>query len=252
MSWQKQTSEPLYPDLHWSRPVNKAHAGKLLIIGGNTQGFSSVSFAQQETLQAGIGESRIVVPSSLKKYLGLQLDTEYVDSTSIGSLSRGSLPAIVSYMHWADATWIAGDIGKNSETNLLVEDIVQKTDGRLILSRDAIDQFYANPSLILDRDQTLVCCDVTQIQKLSSKYGPLTITSNMGIIQLAEFLQSFTETINAHVVLHTDDKILIGVNGEVVSSAATVEHPLSAQVVWWTQFPSKPLESLTAALVDAS
>ena len=53
--WQKQADEPLFPDILWSRPENKAGAGKLAIVGGNAHAFSAPGMAYDMTLQAGAG-----------------------------------------------------------------------------------------------------------------------------------------------------------------------------------------------------
>jgi hypothetical protein len=35
-NWLKQAQDkPLFADLMWSRPENRIHAGKILIVGGN-------------------------------------------------------------------------------------------------------------------------------------------------------------------------------------------------------------------------
>ena len=52
MSLQKQTkAKPFFPDLLWSRPENKFHAGKLLIVGGNAQ--AALAPAQAYMLATG-------------------------------------------------------------------------------------------------------------------------------------------------------------------------------------------------------
>ena len=54
--WHIQTTEkPLFPDIEWNRPEQRAHAGKLVIIGGNKLGFTAISeaYAVAEKLGAG-------------------------------------------------------------------------------------------------------------------------------------------------------------------------------------------------------
>ena len=65
--WKKQTPDkPLFPDLLWSRPRNRAHAGKLLIVGGNAHGFAAAAEAYAEASKAGVGAAGVIIPDSLQ------------------------------------------------------------------------------------------------------------------------------------------------------------------------------------------
>jgi NAD(P)H-hydrate repair Nnr-like enzyme with NAD(P)H-hydrate dehydratase domain len=59
--WQKQaSSKPLFDDLLWSRPEQKALAGKLLIIGGNSHAIAAPGEAFMLASKAGAGDIRVV------------------------------------------------------------------------------------------------------------------------------------------------------------------------------------------------
>jgi NAD(P)H-hydrate repair Nnr-like enzyme with NAD(P)H-hydrate dehydratase domain len=121
MDWLRQTKEPLFPDVLWSRPENKRHAGKLLIIGGHKQTFNAVSEAYSATLKAGIGIVRVILPDSLHKMLHAVFpDAEFASSTPVGSFSRLALDDLVLASEWADGVLLAGDFGHNSETAILL------------------------------------------------------------------------------------------------------------------------------------
>src|SRR6476659_3457494 len=93
IDWIRQTSEkPAFPDMLWSRPENKRHAGKLMVIGGHKQSFSVPSRAYSGALKAGAGHVRIVLPDSLQKTVGKALpEAEFAPSTPIGSFGRQAL-----------------------------------------------------------------------------------------------------------------------------------------------------------------
>ena len=68
--WQQQTAgKPLFPDAEWSKPERRDLAGKLAIIGGNSQNFSGVAASHQTALSTGVGSVRVVLPDALKKTL---------------------------------------------------------------------------------------------------------------------------------------------------------------------------------------
>ena len=37
--WRAQSSKLLFPEIEWSKPAQRAHAGQLLIIGGGAGSF---------------------------------------------------------------------------------------------------------------------------------------------------------------------------------------------------------------------
>ncbi len=66
--WLKQQpDQPLFPDIAWQKPEQKALAGKLLILGGSAHGFAAVAQAYTDAGNAGVGQCRVVLPDALKK-----------------------------------------------------------------------------------------------------------------------------------------------------------------------------------------
>ena len=65
--WRVQSSKLLFPEIEWSKPEQKSHAGKLLIIGGGAGAFRGLAIAHKTALRTGVGEVRILLPNSLKK-----------------------------------------------------------------------------------------------------------------------------------------------------------------------------------------
>src|SRR4051812_45465462 len=129
--WQKQAAtEPLFSDLLWSRPENRAHAGKLLIVGGNAQGLAAPAAAYSAATEAGIGTARVLLPDSLQKTVGRVFEAgEYAPSTPSGSFSRNALAELLAMSNWADGVLLAGDFGRNSETAIMLEQLVAKYEG---------------------------------------------------------------------------------------------------------------------------
>src|SRR5262245_34884782 len=119
--WRKQQpGKLLFPELEWSRPENKAQAGKLLIVGGNQHGFAAPAEAYAVATKTGIGTARVLLPDALQKTVGRILDNgEFAPSTPSGSFSQKALGELLSYSSWADAALLAGDFGRNSETAIL-------------------------------------------------------------------------------------------------------------------------------------
>lgn len=258
--WHKQTKgAPLYPDMLWSRPENRAHAGKLLIAGGTAHGFAAPALAYTETVAAGVGTSRVLLPDAIKEVARHALETvEFAPSTPSGSFSRKALAEFIDHGLWADAVLLAGDFGRNSETAIVIETFLQKYSGLTIITHDAVDYLYAPAKLVIARDKTSLVLTIAQLQKLAKAIGyPHAVTFAMGILQLVAWLHEFTllypiTIVTKHLdiiyVAHkgfvTTTKLLNGLKIWRVSTAGYVS-------VWQLQNPNKQLESATTAVVES-
>lgn len=259
--WHKQTADqPLFPDLIWSRPENRAHAGKLGIIGGNVHGFAAVGIAFTEAEKAGIGTARVLMPDSLQKTVSkLFPAADFAPSTPSGSFGREALAAALELGQWSDGLLLAGDFGHNSETAVLLESLVSKYSGQLTITQDAIDYFLTNLKPILNRPETTLVLSFAQLQKLATnmKFSrPFTFDTDL--LRLVELLHVFTETYPLNIVVKHLDNIFAAVTGQVSSTRLDQDLKVwrvitAARIsVWWLQNPNKPFESLTTSLISGA
>ena len=253
-SWLRQTKEPLFPDILWSRPENKRYAGKLLIIGGHRQSFNEVSAAYSAALKAGIGTVRVILPDSLQKMLVRVFpEAEYAASTPIGSFSRQALGGLLDAADWADGVLLAGDFGRNSETAIMLEGFVEKYPGKLILARDSIDYFLNQASKLNSRADTLLIASLGQLQKFAA---PALILQNADFIKVVEQLSSWVRETNlASVTLHSNQAV-VAYKQRISTSPVKTETPdtnvAAYATVWWLQQPEKTFEALTTAIYSFS
>ena len=100
-------SNPLFEDLLWSRPENKQHAGKLLIIGGNKFSFNSPAEAYNEAERAGAGAIRVILPDSLRTTISKIFPAaDFAQSNPSGGFSNAALAEIIEQMDWACSGWM--------------------------------------------------------------------------------------------------------------------------------------------------
>lgn len=250
--WQKQThNKPLYPNMIWDRPENRMHAGKLLIIGGNSGGFAAIAESYGEADKAGIGTTRAILPSSLSRTLrDVFPEAEYVSKTPSGSFARESLGELLSSSLWADGVLLPGDLGRNSETAILIESFAGKYHAGLTLAGDAVDYFFDIPS-IMDRADTTLVVTLQQLQKLAALQG-IALTSQLPLLTLVERLHELSEHRAASIVLVGETETHIAHLGDIIStpckrSVATVA---AHAAVWRLQNPSRPLEALASSLAE--
>ena len=258
--WHKQTTEsPLFQDLLWSRPENKLHAGKLLVIGGNLHGFSVPAQAFNEASEAGVGTARVVLPSSIQKTVGAFMpEASFAPSTPSGSFAAQSLDTWLKHAAWSDATLLAGDLGRNSETAIVIESFLRKFSGKLALSKDATDYAIHLPEALLGRPETLLVLNFAQLQKLASNAKVTTgLTLDMGLVRLAEALHLFTIKHPVIVLTNYLDTIVVAREGQVSSTKVQpndTNWQTKAAVhasVWWLQHPAQPFQAVTASIIYA-
>jgi NAD(P)H-hydrate repair Nnr-like enzyme with NAD(P)H-hydrate dehydratase domain len=257
--WQKQLEDkPLYPDLIWSRPENKAQAGKLLIVGGHAQSFAAVAQAYGIALQTGIGTSRVMLPDALKKTVSsLFVGAEYAASTPSGSFARGSLASILDNALWSDAVLLAGDFGRNSETAIVLERLVETYKGKLCLTKDSVDYFSKLAPKLFSREDTMLVLSLSQLQALSiSARFPKAFTLGMGLVRLVETLHELTEQCEATILVKHLDNLVAAYKGQVITTKLSTERSIwrveaaAKACVWWLQNPTKPLESIATSIVS--
>ncbi len=254
--WHKQTNEPLFPDLLWSKPENKRQAGKLLIIGGNTHEFAAPGEAYEEAVKAGVGVAKVLLPSSLQKTLGSVLENgEFAPSNKSGSFSKQAISEWLSFGSWADGVLIAGDLGRNSETAVALEAFVEKHNGLLVITKDAVDYFSHQPEKLLNRDDTTLVLSFAQLQKLCMNVKWQTpITFSMTLNQLVEALHELTQHYRCSVVVEHNEVIFVATKARVsttkIDKSETWRVRAAARAaVWWIQNPSKPFEAITTSIL---
>ena len=256
--WHRQAvGKPLFPDLLWSRPENRQFAGKLLIVGGNVHGFAAPAEAYRESLRAGVGVARVLLPDSLQKTVGRTFEAgEFAPSTPSGSFSQKALAELLSLTNWADGVLLAGDLGRNSETAILLEKFADKYRGQLTITKDAADYFTSAPAKLLQRPDTTLVISLSQLQKLAVSAGfPRAFTFGMDLLHLVETLHEFTETYRANIVVKHLENILVASAGQVSTTKLTEDLEIwrvitaAHAATWWLQNPAKTFQALTTAIV---
>lgn len=259
--WHKQSPQkPLFPDLLWDKPEGKLHAGKLLIIGGNAHSFAAPAAAYNFALQAGIGSAKVLLPNALKKTIGSILENgEFAPSTKSGSFSKQSLDTWLDFTSWADGVLLPGDLGRNSETAVVLEKFVKTHHGLITITQDALDYFLEDPFSILEKPELTIVASFAQLQKLAthSKFTKA-LTYDSTLQQMIENLHLFTAIFPASIVLRHSGIIYVAKDGEVsttkVSATDTIWRVETASrcSVWTLQNPTKLFAALSSSLIESN
>lgn len=254
--WQRQSEDtPLFPDILWSRPESKSSSGRLTIIGGNLHGFGAPGIAYSSSREARVGDARVLLPDAVKKIVkGILPDADFAPSTPSGSFSKQALGDLLAASHHSDAALVAGDIGRNSETAILLESYVSSYSGLLCVTQDAVDYFREIPLQLMNRANTLVVLTLSQLQKCFINTPTIIpITYSMNTQQLVEALHNYTMEHGVCLVTKHNDLLFIAQDGTVVTHKCEDKiwriKTAARASVFWLQNPSKQFEAVVSSLV---
>lgn len=255
--WLKQSPDkPLFPDLLWSRPETKTQAGKLLIVGGHKHAFAAPASAYGAAQKAGIGSIRVLLPNVLKRTLGPSFaEAEFASSTPSGSFSRQALVTLLELAEWSDGLLLAGDLGRNSETAILLEKLLQKYSGQLTCTDDSLNYFLDN-GVMTSRRHNAIVIETVRLQKLAKNNRPSTpILHRMNLHELITVLADWTTSTPALFITKHADNFVVASGGKV--STTPTKDLLNWQVelaayvaAWLIQQPRKTFEAISTAVYD--
>lgn len=248
-----QTTEPLYPNMIWSRPENKQGAGKLLIIGGQAQEFITVAQTYTAAEKAGAGSIRVILPVSTRSVTKMLPNIEYAPANPSGSFARAALAELLEAAQWSDAVLLAGDMGKNSETSLLLESLITSYSGLLIINQSALESITIDAHQLYARDNTIVVITREQLQKTGIDLGfEKPVTSRTGNPEFGDILHTMIETNAASIVVIDEqniwtaaDKLVALTHKKTVSQISEIS---AASAVWSMQNPQKIAQALSTAV----
>lgn len=255
--WQRQTKEkPLFPNVLWERPERRDLAGKLLVIGGSSNGVHDPALAYEVAKETGIGDVRVAVPESLKQIARHMDDISLLPATSSGNFSIKGREPLLFAAQWADGVLAAGNLGRNSETTLLLSNLIHDYRGPLTLTKDAVDSLYGESRQLLSRDDTLLIVSFAQLQRLAKEVrSPFSFRYDMDFLILVQRLHEFSETIEAAIVTKHLDQIIVCLEGQVISTGRKDLEDLwcveiaSKSTVFWLHNRAKMLEAVATALI---
>ncbi len=259
--WYTQDkSKPLFPDIEWNKPQQRNRSGKLAIVGGNHFGFRAVEQNYRLALSTGVGQVRVLLPDSLRKAIPITItDVVFAPSNHSGSLGVDARLDIQALAQWADSLLFIGDAGRNSQTAILYEEVIDQSTTPLVISRDAIDLILPNADHVVQQPTIALVASFAQTQKLFRRlYYPKILTFRMTLLQLVETLHKFTITYPLTLVTFHANTIIVARDGKVTTTPWTdpmsiwqgsVATRAAAYYLW---NPSQPLQAITASLLDTS
>lgn len=238
----------LFPKVLWTKPLNRAQAGRLLVVGGHAQQFSQLQLLYQLAAAAGIGQCHLVMPDSLSKLIEPHPDFHFVPSTPAGSLGRAALGTISSLAPEYDAVILGVDWSQNSETTGLGEALINHLDTRLIVVAEAIDLLGVYLKKV-EPERLLIITQMPQLFKLANRWRLALRISGQGALAKANWLQQLERLTEGNYFLAESDA-LVASRGRVSLTSLKTDHFWLAAALastFWLQHRTEPFQALTTA-----
>lgn len=248
-----QKDEPLFQDILWNRPTSIGRAGRILILGGQKHEFSQIQHIFEIAEASGVGEIKGAMPDSLRRFLP-GLDVGYfLPSTQSGSIARSALGELLHIAQDYDCIIIGANITNNSETAILIESIVRKTELPIVITQEAISILKFNPDLITGNPNVLVVSTMPGIFELANNHHiPMAIKPNTGVMGKMQIIEQLVQISKCQYFV-ADQEVVVAADGKFsltkleTSLSQNSSIPIGVASVFWVQNPNKAFDALTTA-----
>ena len=247
MSWQPQSAKPLFPDFIWSQPQRRGQTPRVLVVGGNQNSIAS-PLAIHAALVGKCQQLTIAIPDVLKRQLKGMDQLLFCPSNQSGSFGGDTLEVLTTAASSHDYLVIAGDITSNSQSLLMIKQLLDKVNNLTIISSD-IAQLLLEQQAQAQLNQIWLL-DTDQLQRyLTHKQLSPKLTS---LPNIASQLQNLP--VNLQLLAPLADQWWVKVADQLSSTAVDgqqVDQILAKIVLYIGQATEQIFESLTSAVYPA-
>ncbi|MCF7807548.1 MAG: NAD(P)H-hydrate dehydratase [Candidatus Marinimicrobia bacterium] len=243
-----QIEESDFPAARFTRPSasHKYSVGKVYVIAGS-KGFSGAAIlASIAALKSGAGLVKLAIPASLgaiAESASLETILEYLPETIEGSISIDALDQLKQGAEWADVVVIGPGMGRDDETQNLVQTLIGSTDCPMVIDADA---------LFAIKDRLEILTKRTSPSILTPHLGEflrLVPEDSVGEYPYWEAARDFATKYQTHVLLKgapslitdPEGRVIINNSGHPGMSTAGSGDVLSGVLGGlWSQWPDDP------------
>jgi len=176
-------------------------------------------------------------------------DIIYVDDTPSGSIAESALPELREYLSWCDGLLLAGELSNNSETELLIAELLQEVTVPTVCASDLAQLLWRNLPQI-NADQLCVLCDYRAIQKLIIEQKlPIMLKQSDPPQTARDVVSELQKATGLSFIIEHQQQLIVGVDSQISQTPGQMNQRLLAEAaVLMTQFPARRFEALTTAV----
>lgn len=222
-------------------------------MGGHKNQFDEVQRLYQLADAAGAGEVQAAMPDSLRPTAGASGFGYYLPATALGSLGRAALGELLQLANDYDGVILGVNLTNNAETGILVESLLRKYHGRLIITAETIEILKFHPELITNNPNAVVVTNMAGLFALANhRRLPIAIKPHAGVIgkitviqQLADLGECSYVVSDSEVIVASERQVSLTALKQSLSHEPALMTALAA--TFWVQQPSKTFAGLTSA-----
>lgn len=222
-----------------------------MIVGGHRDNFSLPTNLYQLVEAAGIGQTTVMLPDSLRSLLAGAPDVVFVPSSPSGSLGRAALSEAVGLAAENDTLLLAG-LSNNSATTIMVESLILHYSTRsFVIADDANEVFRHRLTEIVNDDRCLMVITMKYALRVAGALRlPLNITRS-GLAGKLDVMQKIAaESRCSYLIMGSE--LIVASGGELTVTDLPTSQPANTLVIalaaaFWAQNPTDRLQSLTTA-----
>lgn len=234
--------------------AHKKSVGTVLVVGGSRGMTGAPALTALSAYRAGAGLVMLAFPDKLieiYKELLLESLTLPVSSTLEGSMSPRAAGQILSRAKDYEAMVLGPGLSRNEETGKLIQELVKKWPGNLILDADGLNIIAEDPEILKDRPE-----DKTVLTPHEKEMARLLGTEEIDAEEREEVAVIAAKDFGATVVfkgyrtvISDGDRVVIDrVGGPELASAGTGDVLAGLLASLWAENLDLPFESAAAAV----
>jgi NAD(P)H-hydrate epimerase len=138
-----------------SRRAHKYEVGKVLVVGGSRSFTGAPALAALAALRSGAGAVILGVPRSLHQLMARKLQEVIVvplPETADGTVGADAFDELRGRFSWADVVALGPGLGRNSETDSLVCQLLAGSQTPVIVDADALTSVGSRTSVLSRRN----------------------------------------------------------------------------------------------------
>jgi len=154
-----------------SRTAHKYSVGKVFLLAGS-RGFTGAPFmSAQSVLRSGAGAVILGIPRSIHAVLARKV-TEVIllplEETSEGTVAPSAIEMIREKVGWADVVALGPGMGRNAETDKLIQTSVREIDKPLVIDADGLNALAGVSAILRKRKApTIVTPHAGELSRLT-------------------------------------------------------------------------------------
>ena len=248
--WLKQSGDkPLFEDILWMKPENPHQRPKVLIVGGSSHGFMTTTQLYSAIKSKSAYQTKVALPKSIDKMLGNSFeDAVFVSSTKSGEIASEAKNDLSQMIDWAQVVVISDDIGNNSQTELLLQELLLKTDTPVFVLGHSIDLIAKSGQDLANKDNLVLVGVLSQISHFAAHTGTALQNSD-GLLQLVDKLNKQSDQRSYSIATYHEGNIIV--SSDKISTTKAPEDPegilrfIAESVQFGKNFEAKRFETLT-------